>query len=93
VELRGIPLFRLHDFLAWTRKILRFYFQGHKTYEIRGLKGGKHGDCGLLEYDAVMLVAAGGTTRHQVAKDAILLKTNNIFIEVTCLRNGGGYRR
>jgi len=46
----------------------------------------------LLEYDAMMLVAAGGTTRHRVAKDAILLKTNNIFIEVNCAGNGGGYR-
>jgi len=88
----AIPLLRLHDFMAWTRKILRFYFQRHKICEIRGLKGGKHGECGLLEYD-VMMLAAGGTTRHHVAKDAILLKRNNIFIEVTFERNGGGYGR
>jgi hypothetical protein len=78
--------------MAWTRKILRFYIQRHNTCEIRGLKDGKYGYCGLLEYDAVM-AAAGGTTRRHFAKDAILLKTNNIFIEVTCARNGGGYRR
>jgi hypothetical protein len=60
---------------------------------IGGLKGGKHGDCGLLDYDAVMLVAAGGTTLHHVAEDAILLKTNNIFTEVICGQNADGYRR
>jgi hypothetical protein len=65
----AIPLFRLHDFMAWTRKILRFYIQQHKTCDIRGLKGGKHGECGFLEYDVMMLLAAGGTTRHHAAKD------------------------
>jgi len=31
------PLLRLHDFMAWTQKILRF-FQRHKTCETEVLK-------------------------------------------------------